>query len=155
MAVLSHYQGVFWPPTYNNYTVSRRVCQLAGNLSIPTGKRPCRLCQVDVLLFHLEEEAPVSNNQFPREGLIICNLKHLMDERHLSIAETSRITGLSRPTVRKLKQNRFEGVSTVTVARLCSMLRIGVGRLFIHKTQKQLIAEYQSEGEAFVGASNT
>lgn len=95
------------------------------------------------------------NDEFPREGLIICNLKHLMDERHLSIAEISRLTGLSRPTVRKLKQSRFEGVSTVTVAKLCSTLRIGVGRLFVHKTKNQLIAEYQTKGEAFVGASNT
>lgn len=97
----------------------------------------------------------MSNDEFPREGLIICTLKHLMDERRLSLAEVSRITGLSRPTVRKLKQSRFEGVSTVTVAKLCSMLRIGVGRLFVHKTQKQLIAERQSEGEAFVGARNS
>lgn len=129
-------------------------CQLAGNLSIPTGKRACRFDQVDVLLSNLEEEAPMSNNEFPREGLIICNLKHLMDERRLSLAEVSRLTGLSRPTVRKLKQSRFEGVSAVTVAKLCSMLRIGVGRLFVHKTQKQLITEYQSEDEALVGARN-
>lgn len=96
----------------------------------------------------------MSNDEFPREGLIICNLKHLMDERHLSLAEVSRLTGLSRPTVRKLKQSRFEGVSTVTVAKLCSMLRIGVGRLFVHKTQTQLIAERQSKSEALVGARN-
>ncbi len=91
------------------------------------------------------------DDSFPDEGLIICNLRKLMDERQLSLAELCRLTGLSRPTVRKLKYNRLEGVGMVTVARLCTVLRVGVGRLFIHKTKIQLIHEnlQQVEGETF------
>lgn len=91
---------------------------------------------------------------FPDEGLIICNLQHLMDERQLSLAEVSRLTGLARPTVRNLKANRLAGVRWVTVAKLCTVLRVGVGRLFTHKTNFQLFLEHEeeSEGETFVGA---
>jgi DNA-binding Xre family transcriptional regulator len=89
---------------------------------------------------------PASN--YPPEGLVICNLQALMDERHLSGAEVSRITGLSRPTVRKLRTNQFGGLSMATVARLCSALQVGVGVLLTHKPQVQLA----SEGEALVGA---
>ena len=93
-------------------------------------------------------------DNFPDEGLIICNLQHLMDERQLSLAEVSRLTGLARPTVRNLKANRLAGVRWVTVAKLCTVLRVGVGRLFTHKTKIQLIKENKkhAEGETFVGA---
>ena len=91
------------------------------------------------------------DDRIPDEGLIICNLLQLMDERQLSLAELSRLTGLSRPTLRKLKHNRLEGVSMTTVARLCTVLRVGVGRLFTHKTKIQLIHEGTEfpEGETF------
>lgn len=98
------------------------------------------------------------DDNIPDEGLIICNLHQLMDERQLSLAELCRLTGLSRPTVRKLKYNRLDGVGMVTVARLCTVLRVGVGRLFTHKTKTQLIhensqhAEGETFGESLVGA---
>ena len=94
------------------------------------------------------------DDRIPDEGSIICNLQQLMDERQLSLAEVCRLTGLSRPTVRKLKYNRLEGVSMVTVARLCTVLKIGVGRLFTHKPKIQLLQEGSeyAEGETFVGA---
>ena len=95
----------------------------------------------------------MSDDRFPDEGVITCNLRQLLDERRLSQAEVCRLTGLSRPTVRKLKYNRLEGVSMVTVARLCTVLKIGVGRLFTHKTKIQLIQKAMSEDEgAFMGA---
>lgn len=91
------------------------------------------------------------DDRIPDEGLINCNLQHLMNERQLSLAEVSRLTGLSRPTIRKLRNNRLEGVSMVTVARLCTVLRVGVGRLFTHKTAIQLINEKaeHDKGETF------
>lgn len=86
--------------------------------------------------------------QFPPEGLIICNLQALMDERGLKPVEVERLTGLSRPTVRKLRTNRFKGVSNTTVARLCSVLKVSVGVLLTHKPVTQL----QSDGKTLVGA---
>lgn len=71
-----------------------------------------------------------------------------MDERRLSLAEVSRLTGLSRPTVRKLRTNHFEGVSMTTVARLCSALKVGVGVLLTHKSPSEL----KAESGALVGA---
>jgi DNA-binding Xre family transcriptional regulator len=81
----------------------------------------------------------MSDSRFPPEGLIICNLQDLMDERHLSLAELCRLTGLSRPTVRKLRTNKFEGVSMVTVAKLCTALKVGVGVLLTHKSEPPII----------------
>lgn len=90
----------------------------------------------------------MEDQKYPREGLIFCNLKELMDERRLTVAELSRVTGLSRPTVRNCRDNRFEGLSMVTVARLCSVLKVGVGVLLSHKTSNQL----EAENRALVGA---
>ena len=86
--------------------------------------------------------------QFPPEGLIICNLQALMDERGLKPVEVERLAGLSRPTVRKLRTNQTTAVRMTTVARLCSALKVGVSVLLTHKSQSQL----QSESETLVGA---
>jgi DNA-binding Xre family transcriptional regulator len=86
--------------------------------------------------------------QYPPEGLIICNLQALMNERGLKPVQVERLTGLSRPTVRKLRTNRFNAVRMTTVARLCSMLKVGVGVLLTHKP----IVQLQSESETLVGA---
>ena len=96
----------------------------------------------------------MSEDIFPDEGLIICNLQQLMDERQLSPTELCRLTGLSRPTVRQYRNNQIGGVRWGTVAKLCTVLRVGIGRLFTHKPKVRLVKENKkhSEGETFVGA---
>lgn len=71
----------------------------------------------------------------PVEGMVVCNLKRIMDERGLTVAETARLTNLSRPTIRKLRDNPTTPAETTTIAKLCHGLRVGVGVLFVHKTQ--------------------
>lgn len=124
----------------------------AGIVKPPDGldsKLVSLLARFIVLVYNFStEDVDVPDRSYPPEGLVICNLQTLMDERRLSLAEVSRLTGLSRPTVRKLRANRFEGVSTATVARLCSALQVGVGVLLTHKSRSQL----RIERKALVGA---
>jgi DNA-binding Xre family transcriptional regulator len=76
-----------------------------------------------------------------------------MDERGLKPVEVERLAGLSRPTVRKLRTNQFTAVRMTTVARLCSVLKVGVGVLLTHKSENQLLAHgHPSDDKTFVGA---
>jgi len=77
----------------------------------------------------------------PPEGLIICNLNHLMNERRLTVAETARLANVSRPTIRKLRSDPASPVESTTVAKICHGLKVGVGVLLIHRTKQQLDAE--------------
>lgn len=76
--------------------------------------------------------------EIPPEGMVVCNLKRIMDERGLTVAETARLANLSRPTIRKLRNNPTTPAETTTIAKLCHGLRIGIGVLFVHKTQKEI-----------------
>jgi DNA-binding Xre family transcriptional regulator len=76
--------------------------------------------------------------EIPPEGLVLCNLNRIMDERRLTVAETSRLSNLSRPTIRKLRDDPCSVVDTATVAKLCHALKLGVGVLFVHVSQGSL-----------------
>jgi DNA-binding Xre family transcriptional regulator len=82
--------------------------------------------------------------EIPPQGRVICNLRSIMDERHLTVEDVARIAGLSRPTVRNLRTNRSMGVSLETVAKLCSFLRVGMGVLFTYKSRPELEFENQA-----------
>ena len=68
----------------------------------------------------------------PQEGFVVCMLSDLMQERQLSTIQVARLANLSRPTVRKLRDNRVALVSMTTISKLCSGLNVGVGVLFRH-----------------------
>ena len=87
----------------------------------------------------------------PPEGLIICNLNHLMNERRLTIAETARLANVSRPTIRKLRSDPASPVESTTVAKLCHGLKVGVGVLLVHRTKHQL----ETESQTLMGADKS
>lgn len=72
--------------------------------------------------------------ELPPEGFVVCMLSDIMHERQLSTVQVARLANLSRPTIRKLRDNRFDRVSMTTVSKLCSSLKVGVGVLFRHYT---------------------
>jgi DNA-binding Xre family transcriptional regulator len=76
---------------------------------------------------------------FPQEGIVWCNLRRIMNERHLTVSKVARLANLSRPTVRKLRDNQINSVSMTTVAKLCSALKIGTGVLFSHFSSEKLL----------------
>jgi len=74
-----------------------------------------------------------------------------MDERRLSVNELARLTQLSKPTVRNLKNGKTTAVSLVTVAKLCSALYVPIGALFTYKSNEYLRSEMDVRG-ALMGA---
>lgn len=90
----------------------------------------------------------------PTEGFVVCMLSNLMNERQLSTIQVSRIANISRPTVRKLRENRFDLVSMTTVSKLCSSLNVGIGVLFRHYTPHEWKL-LEIESQARMGADES
>lgn len=90
-------------------------------------------------------------SEIPPEGLIVCNLKHLMYERQLTVAEMARVANVTRPTIRKLRDDPTSPVESTTVAKLCHGLKVGVGVLLTHRTKQQI----ENEGLALMGADKS
>lgn len=91
----------------------------------------------------------------PPEGFVVCMLGQLMNERQLSIIQVCRIANISRPTVRKLRENRFDLVSMTTVSKLCSSLNVGIGVLFRHYTPHEWKLLEIELGQAPMGADDS
>jgi DNA-binding Xre family transcriptional regulator len=93
----------------------------------------------------------------PPEGMIVCTLSQLMNERQLSTIQVARLANLSRPTVRKLRDNRADRVSMTTISKLCSSLQVGVGVLFRHIPQHALIGiiDDYHEDQTLMGADES
>jgi len=58
------------------------------------------------------------------------NLSRLMGEKRMSMAEVSRLTGLSHTTVFKIYHDKVTQIGLATVAKLCYALDCTVGELF-------------------------
>ena len=91
----------------------------------------------------------------PPEGLVVCMLGNLMKERQLSTVQVCRIANISRPTVRKLRENRFDLVSMTTISKLCSSLNVGIGVLFRHYTLHEWKLQKIEHGQAPMGADDS
>ena len=103
-------------------------------------------------------------NAVPPEGTILCTLGQIMYERQLSVVDVARLANLSRPTVRKLRDNRADAVSMTTISKLCSSLKIGVGVLFQHiprhaiesrQLSKEGLTIGNGEGRTLMGADES
>jgi len=97
------------------------------------------------------------SDAFPKEGRVICLLSSIMDERQLSTVDIARLANLSRPTVRKLRDNQFERLSMTTVSKLCSSLQLGIGVLFRHisKHEWELIKIEHGLDQTLMGADES
>ncbi|KKL98587.1 hypothetical protein LCGC14_1822960 [marine sediment metagenome] len=90
--------------------------------------------------------------EIPHEGLVDCRLGKIMYERRLSVTQLSGLANLSRPTVRKLRDNSFDLVSKTTIAKLCDVLNLGVGVLFVHNSKPVIETE---RNQALMGAGES
>ncbi|MCK5548691.1 MAG: helix-turn-helix transcriptional regulator [Thermoplasmata archaeon] len=91
----------------------------------------------------------------PQEGFVVCLLSQLMNERQLSTVQVARLANISRPTVRKLRDNKIKRVSMTTVSKLCSSLNVGIGVLFRHYTPHEWKLLEIEHGQAPMGADDS
>ncbi|NIN00496.1 MAG: helix-turn-helix domain-containing protein [candidate division Zixibacteria bacterium] len=92
----------------------------------------------------------------PPEGFVVCNLSQIMDERQLGVQDVALIANLSRPTVRKLRDNRIERISMSTISKLCSSLHVGIGVLFRHYSPHEWnLLKIEMESQALMGADES
>lgn len=62
--------------------------------------------------------------------MITCNLIVLAAKRRVSALKVARDTGISKPTIYALRNNKFEGVTNRTIETLCKYFDCSVGDLF-------------------------
>lgn len=66
----------------------------------------------------------------PAANLIDCHLDQLLAEREMTLAELSRLTGITTVNLSVLKNNRARAVRFSTLAALCTALECQPGDLF-------------------------
>jgi len=60
-----------------------------------------------------------------------CRLKEFMAERKVMVEELHERARVSRDTISQLRGNSFKRVSTRAMARICGVLGVGIGELWV------------------------
>lgn len=77
------------------------------------------------------------------QGMILLRIEEAMRLRDLTVSQLSSLSGLSRPTIYKLKTEAVSRIEFDTLARLCHVLRLPIGKLIYYRP----IGEDSSVGE--------
>lgn len=64
--------------------------------------------------------------------MIFCKLAEIMMQRQIKIADLIRDTGITRPTLASLYNNKGKGINFETLDKLCSYLSVTPGDLFAY-----------------------
>lgn len=64
--------------------------------------------------------------------MLRCNLNDILWSKHLRITQVHRETGISRPTLTALYNDRSSGIRLDTMDKLCQYLAISPSELFTH-----------------------
>ncbi len=71
---------------------------------------------------------------------MICNLKDLMDQRNLNIAQLAREAGMTETTVRAYMKNTFSRIDCQNAIKLCDYFGVTIGDMFqIREVNNELI----------------
>ena len=77
------------------------------------------------------------------QGSILIRVEEAMRLRGLTVSQLSSISGLSRPTIYKLRAGDISRIEFDTLARLCHALRLPIGKLLYYRP----VGEESTPGE--------
>ena len=71
--------------------------------------------------------------------MIVCNLPVLLAERRMKVADLIRLTSISKSTMHKIYNEQTSRIDFETMDKICEALEIGVGDLFTHVPNEDLV----------------
>ena len=61
---------------------------------------------------------------------LLCNLKRIMKERHITVAQLAALAGGGHEAISNLRNNKFKRVSIEIISKICNALNITLDQLF-------------------------
>src|SRR3990172_3041087 len=62
---------------------------------------------------------------------LYCRLREIMDERHLTVSQLARLSGVGRDSIGALRKNNWRRVDREVLGKLCGALGIRLDELFV------------------------
>ena len=84
------------------------------------------------MLFLFRKEAIITDNISllgTEYGLVYCNLRKIIMNKHISIYKLSKLTGLKYDVIMRYYDNRIIRFDANVLARLCSVLNCSISEL--------------------------